>query len=93
MAEGARLESVYTFIAYRGFESLSLRQTTHPIWLLTSEIQGEIVAGMAHMAFMANVGLCLGKYNCFLKLVGLLDRCKALPAWYSHRLDLRIRVC
>jgi hypothetical protein len=23
--EGARLESVYTFIAYRGFESLSLR--------------------------------------------------------------------
>lgn len=25
MAEGARLESVYTFIAYRGFESLSLR--------------------------------------------------------------------
>ena len=26
MAEGARLESVYTFIAYRGFESLSLRQ-------------------------------------------------------------------
>ena len=26
MAEGARLESVYTLIAYRGFESLSLRQ-------------------------------------------------------------------
>ena len=26
VAEGARLESVYTFIAYRGFESLSLRQ-------------------------------------------------------------------
>ena len=26
MAEGARLESVYTFVAYRGFESLSLRQ-------------------------------------------------------------------
>ena len=25
MAEGARLESVYTLIAYRGFESLSLR--------------------------------------------------------------------
>ena len=27
MVEGARLESVYTLIAYRGFESLSLRQT------------------------------------------------------------------
>ncbi len=27
MAEGARLESVYTLIAYRGFESLPLRQT------------------------------------------------------------------
>jgi hypothetical protein len=26
VAEGARLESVYTLIAYRGFESLSLRQ-------------------------------------------------------------------
>ena len=26
MAEGARLESVYTLIAYRGFESLRLRQ-------------------------------------------------------------------
>ena len=26
MVEGARLESVYTLIAYRGFESLSLRQ-------------------------------------------------------------------
>jgi hypothetical protein len=25
VAEGARLEIVYTFIAYRGFESLSLR--------------------------------------------------------------------
>ena len=25
MVEGARLESVYTLIAYRGFESLSLR--------------------------------------------------------------------
>ena len=25
MAEGARLESVYTLIAYRGFESLPLR--------------------------------------------------------------------
>ena len=25
VAEGARLESVYTLIAYRGFESLSLR--------------------------------------------------------------------
>ena len=27
MAEGARLESVYTLTAYRGFESLLLRQT------------------------------------------------------------------
>ena len=26
MVEGARLESVYTLIAYRGFESLPLRQ-------------------------------------------------------------------
>lgn len=26
MVEGARLESVYTFIAYRGFESPSVRQ-------------------------------------------------------------------
>ena len=26
MVEGARLESVYRLIAYRGFESLSLRQ-------------------------------------------------------------------
>lgn len=26
MVESARLESVYTFVAYRGFESLSLRQ-------------------------------------------------------------------
>ena len=26
MAEGARLESVYTVFPYRGFESLSLRQ-------------------------------------------------------------------
>ena len=34
MAEGARLESVYTFIAYRGFESLSLRQiTTEALYL------------------------------------------------------------
>ena len=69
MVEGARLESVYTLIAYRGFESLSLRQTTHPIRLLTSEIQGEIVAGIVHMAFMAHVVSCLGKYDCFLKLV------------------------
>ena len=30
MAEGARLESVYTLIAYRGFESLSLRQILKP---------------------------------------------------------------
>ena len=30
MAEGARLESVYTLIAYRGFESLSLRQIPKP---------------------------------------------------------------
>jgi hypothetical protein len=28
VVEGARLESVYAFIAYRGFESLSLRQIT-----------------------------------------------------------------
>ena len=28
MVEGARLESVYTFIAYQGFESLLLRQTS-----------------------------------------------------------------
>ena len=30
VVEGARLESVYTFIAYRGFESLSLRQFRIP---------------------------------------------------------------
>ena len=30
MVEGARLESVYTLIAYRGFESLSLRQAQTP---------------------------------------------------------------
>ena len=30
MAEGARLESVYTLIAYRGFESLSHRQKKAP---------------------------------------------------------------
>ncbi len=28
MVEGARLESVYTFIAYRGFESPSVRQNS-----------------------------------------------------------------
>ena len=30
MAEGARLESVYTLTAYRGFESRSLRQIKEP---------------------------------------------------------------
>jgi hypothetical protein len=30
VAEGARLESVYTLTAYRGFESLSLRQIKSP---------------------------------------------------------------
>ena len=30
VVEGARLESVYTLTAYRGFESLLLRQTTNP---------------------------------------------------------------
>ena len=30
MAEGARLESVYALTAYRGFESLSLRQNNKP---------------------------------------------------------------
>ena len=30
MVEGARLESVYTSQAYRGFESLSLRQKEKP---------------------------------------------------------------
>ena len=29
VAEGARLESVYRLIAYRGFESRSLRQIQH----------------------------------------------------------------
>lgn len=33
MVEGARLESVYTFKAYRGFESPSVRQDTSP-WFL-----------------------------------------------------------
>ncbi len=33
VVEGARLESVYTLIAYRGFESLSLR---HVVWSLRS---------------------------------------------------------
>ena len=28
VVEGARLESVYAFIAYRGFESLSLRHAS-----------------------------------------------------------------
>src|SRR3972149_462067 len=33
VVEGARLESVYTLKAYRGFESLSLRQIKHnPQW-------------------------------------------------------------
>ena len=31
MAEGARLESVYALIAYRGFESLSHRQLSNPL--------------------------------------------------------------
>ena len=31
VAEGARLESVYALIAYRGFESLSLRQLPLPL--------------------------------------------------------------
>ena len=30
MVEGARLESVYAVTPYRGFESLSLRQTKNP---------------------------------------------------------------
>ena len=34
MAEGARLESVYTLIAYRGFESLPLRQYETPAAML-----------------------------------------------------------
>ena len=34
MAEGARLESVYTLIAYRGFESLPLRQYETPAEML-----------------------------------------------------------
>ena len=32
--EGARLESVCMLIAYRGFESLSLRHITHNIFIL-----------------------------------------------------------
>ncbi len=43
MAEGARLESVYTLIAYRGFESLSLRQNKEtgymPVFLLSVQQQ------------------------------------------------------
>lgn len=31
MVESARLESVYTLIAYRGFESLRLRQLNNPL--------------------------------------------------------------
>lgn len=31
MVESARLESVYTLIAYRGFESLRLRQIKNPL--------------------------------------------------------------
>ena len=31
MVESARLESVYTLIAYRGFESLRLRQINNPL--------------------------------------------------------------
>src|SRR5690606_2624213 len=34
VAEGARLESVYTLIAYRGFESLPLRQYKTPAEML-----------------------------------------------------------
>ena len=33
MVEGARLESVYTLIAYRGFESLSLRHLKKIIFI------------------------------------------------------------
>ena len=43
MVEGARLESVYTLTAYRGFESLSLRQAKQkaPAWgLLLCQVDG-----------------------------------------------------
>ena len=33
MVEGARLESVYTLIAYRGFESLSLRHLKKGVFI------------------------------------------------------------
>ncbi len=36
MVEGARLESVYGFIAHRGFESLSLRHSVYVDELVTS---------------------------------------------------------
>ena len=36
MAEGARLESVYALIAYRGFESLSHRQYPTMMFLSSS---------------------------------------------------------
>jgi hypothetical protein len=39
VVEGARLESVYTLIAYRGFESLLLRQTN----------KASLVAGFFHL--------------------------------------------
>ena len=50
MAEGARLESVYTFIAYRGFESLSLRQILtgplNPRGFVVSGLQRNVAAGV-----------------------------------------------
>jgi hypothetical protein len=39
VVEGARLESVYTSKAYRGFESLPLRQNTYLFKIIAHSIQ------------------------------------------------------
>ena len=58
VVEGARLERVYTFIAYRGFESLSVR-TSQPIeqygGSLPAEEIGHYFKTSKHQALNKNI--------------------------------------
>ena len=91
MVEGARLESVYTLKAYRGFESLSLRQIKHnpqwgvmfysvkPEWMRTLDKNDRIPLHMDMQVpwspWMDENGLSL-RHKSKRPIQGLCDLCK-----------------
>ena len=67
MAEGARLESVYTLIAYRGFESHSLRNKVKERGLE----RGTALSLVEEAAFPAFLLFDLGGVACGVRFVGM----------------------